>query len=157
MLHLNSRVHLDEIMLSVIINKEFNGSCTSVVYGLGNLDRVVADILSLFFCYGKSRCEFHNLLMPSLDRTVTFIKMNNIAIAVSQHLNLYMLRPFEILLDKNIIDSKSLLGFALGTSVLIDKFLSVPYNSHSSSAAARCSLQHYRVAAVFCELECHFL
>ena len=47
MLYLDPRVHLDEVMLSRLVNKEFYRSGASVVYSVSDLQRILADIFSL--------------------------------------------------------------------------------------------------------------
>ena len=73
MLYLNSRVHFDEIVLTRLVNEEFNSTCTSVINGLCNLYGVIADSCPLLIGKTESRCKFNNLLVSSLNGAVSFI------------------------------------------------------------------------------------
>ena len=122
MLHLNSRVHFYKIVLSCLINQEFHRTGASVINCLCYFYGIIADGLSLLICQAKSRCELDNFLMSSLDRAVSFIKMNDIALFVSQNLNFYMLWILKIFFNKNIIYAESFSRFTPGASELRQKF-----------------------------------
>ena len=73
MFYLDTRVHLDEIVITVFIHQEFHRTRTSVVHGSCDLDGICADGLALFFRQAQCRCEFDDLLVTTLDGTVSFI------------------------------------------------------------------------------------
>ena len=155
MFHLDTRVHFDEVMISFMVYQEFYSTCTSVVHRLGDLQSVVADILSLFLCQAERRSKFDHFLVSSLDGTVTFIQMYDVAVAVSQDLHFDMLRTFQIFFNEDIVDTECLLRFTLGTAVLFYHFFLRSYDTHTSSAASGRCLQHNRVSAFICELQSH--
>ena len=156
MLYLNSRVHFDEIVLSCLIKKEFHCTGTSIVNCLCNLDCVIADGFSLLIGQAKSRCKFDNLLMSSLNRAVSLIKMNDVSLFISQYLHLDMFRVFKIFFNENIVYAEGLCSFASGASELRQEFFLGTNNSHTSSAAACCCLEHYRISAALCKLQSFF-
>ena len=118
MLNLNTSVHFDEIVISFFVEKELNRTCTSVVHSSGNLQSVFTDRLPLLISNAQGRCKFDNLLVSSLNRTVSVIEMNYVAVLVSQYLNLNMLRLFQIFFNKNIVVSESLCRLASCASEL---------------------------------------
>ena len=95
--------------------------------------------------------------MSSLDRAVTFIEMNDIAVVVSEDLHFDVLRSFEIFFDEDIVDTECLLSFALCASELFRHLFSASDDPHTSAAAACCSFEHYRISAVLCKFESDFL
>ena len=155
MFHLDTRVHFDEVMISFMVYQEFYSTCTSVVHRLGDLQSVVADVLSLLLCQAERRSKFDHFLVSSLDGTVTFIQMYDVAVTVSQDLHFDMLRTFQIFFNEDIVDTECLLRFTLGTAVLFYHFFLRSYDTHTSSAASGCRLQHNRVSAFICELQSH--
>ena len=56
--------------------------------------------------------NFDDLLMPALDRAVSFPQMNNITLSISDDLNLNMLGIPHVPLDKAAAISKGCKGFA---------------------------------------------
>ena len=153
MFYLNTRVHFDEVMISFVVYQEFYCSGTSVVYCLGDLESVVADVLSLLFRQAESRSEFNHLLMSSLDGAVTFVQMHDIAVVVSQDLHFDVLRTFQIFFNKDVINTEGFLRFALGAAVLLYHFVFRSYDTHTSATASCCCFQHNRIAAFFCKLQ----
>ena len=147
MFHLHSRVHFYEIVVAVFVHQEFNCTGASVVDRSGYFESVVTDSLPLFLCYGKSRCEFDNLLVPSLYGAVSFIQVDQIAVFVAQHLDFYVFRPFDVLFDEHIIDSEGFLCFAFCASEFFSYLIRCPDDPHASSTAARGSFEHYRITA----------
>ena len=156
MFYLYSRVHFNEIVLSCFVYQELHCAGTSVVNCLCYLYRIVADGLSLLICQAESRCKFDYLLVSSLDGTVSLIKVNDVSFLVSQNLNFYMFRVFKIFFNENIIYTEGFCRFTSGTSELWKEFVLGTDNSHTSSAAACCRLEHYRVAAAFRKLQSFF-
>ena len=77
---------------------------------------------------------------------VSLVQMYHVAVLVSEHLHLDMLRLFDVFLDEDVAVSECLNGLVLRASKLRYKVCLVMDYSHSASAAAGCSLQHYRVA-----------
>jgi len=157
MLYLNTRIHFYEIMVAVFVHEKFHGTGTSVIHVSGQFQRVAAYVSSLLVSQAEGRRELYYLLMPSLDRAVSLIKMNDVALFVSQHLYFDVLRVFQIFLDEDIIYAEGFGCLALGASVFVDYVLFVADYSHAASAAACCCFQHYRITAFIGKSYCFFL
>jgi hypothetical protein len=140
MLYLDPRVHLDEIMISLFVHKEFHGAGTSVVDVFGKFQSIIADVLPLLICQTQGWSELDYLLMSSLYRAVSLVKVNDISFLIAEYLDLYMLRVLQIFLDEDIVDAEGLGSFALGASVFIYDVPFVPDDSHASTATAGSSL-----------------
>jgi len=147
-LHLNPRVHLNEVVVSMLIQQEFHSTGASVVDRPGDLQRVFTDGVSLLFAQAQRRRELDNLLMSPLDRAVSFTQMYHVAVPVAQHLYFYVFRAFQVFFDKDIVNTERLFRFALGASVFRNQVLFASDDTHTSSAAAGCRLEHDRISAL---------
>ena len=151
MLHLNSRVHLDEIVISVLIQQELHRSGTAVIHMSCDFQRVLTDRRSLLFCQTQRRRELNYLLVSSLNRAVALEQMHDVALFVPQNLDLDVLRILQIFFDENVVVSERLRRFALRRPVLIDDIRLVANHPHSTASAAGCRFQNHRVSAFISE------
>lgn len=87
MFDLNPRIDFDEVMSSLLVDQEFRGSGIPVVDVLSKLDRVRPDGLANFLGKMCRRGNLDNLLMTTLNGTIAFKQVNNVALRVSQDLN----------------------------------------------------------------------
>ena len=84
--------------------------------------------------------------MTALNRTVTIIKVNNIAVVISKYLYFDMLWSTDIFFDENLVVTKSFLGFIAGFTVFLRHVFSIVDDTHTTSAAAVGGFQHNRIA-----------
>ena len=139
MFYLNTRVHFDKVMLTAGIYQELYSTCTAIVYRACNFQSVIADCLALFFIQAQSRTEFNYFLMTTLDRTVTFKQMYQIAVFVTQHLYFDVFWIFNVFFYENGINTKCFFRFAFCTSVFLQQVFFVTYNTHTATATTgRC-------------------
>ena len=156
MLYLDTRVHLDEVVVAFVVEEELYRTCSAVVYRMSDLQSIIADVLSLLFRKAKRRCELDYLLISSLYRAVSLVEVYDVAVFVSEDLYFDVLRFVEVFLDEYIVDAESLLGFALSAVELFYESLRRVDDPHASSAAAGSSLQHYRISRLLSELNGFF-
>ena len=83
--------------------------------------------------------------------------MNDIAVLVSQYLNLDMLRILDIFLDEDGVVAERLLRLTSGSSVLLYDAGLIPDNTHAPAAAAGRCLQHDRITDLIGELNYFFV
>ena len=140
-------------MITIFIHKELNSTRTSVVDSACDLERILADRLSLFISDAQSRCELNYLLVSSLYGTVSLIEMYNIAVLVAEDLHFDVLWLLDVFLDKYIAVSECLDSLVLSAVELRQQVLFLTDDPHSSSAAACSSLEHYRVTCRIRELD----
>ena len=89
--------------------------------------------------------------MSSLNGAVSVVEVYDVTILISDNLNLDVLRVFEVLLNKYIIDTECSLSFTLCSSILIYDIIFASYDSHTTAAATSCCLKHNWVSASVCE------
>ena len=101
-LHLDARVHLDEKpFVRVEIEQKLDRAGVVVANPLGDLHRGVAQFLA------HERIELHrgrdldHFLMAALDRAIPFVQVQEVAMAVPEHLHLDVLGAGNVFLEKH--------------------------------------------------------
>jgi len=61
----------------------------------------------------RSGSDFDNLLMPSLHRTIAFVKMQQVAMMIGQNLHFQVPRPGQVLFQEDGCIAESRSRFAL--------------------------------------------
>ena len=89
--------------------------------------------------------------MSSLDRTVSFSEMDDIAVPISQYLELDMMRPLDIFFDEDAAVAEGGLGLARGDFHVLSQLIVGSDDAKPATAAAGARLDHDRVARLFCE------
>ena len=113
MLDLNSRVDLNEVVSALLIDQELCGTGVSVLHSIGELDGVVQDSLTGLFGKMRGRGNLNNLwmavkrlvefpwrdevektdlLVTTLDGTVSLEQMDTVVVTIGQKLDLDMSR-----------------------------------------------------------------
>ena len=101
MLHLDAGVHLDEIELPLLVEKEFHGPGVAVTFLCSNPDGGCAEFLAGPGRESERGGKFHHLLVAPLDGAVPFIEVDDVAVHVPEHLDLDMLGIFDVAFKKN--------------------------------------------------------
>jgi hypothetical protein len=100
-LDLHSGIDFNEVISVFLVDQEFSSTSIAVANRFGEFHSIIQNLLPYVlrkvFCWSK----LYNLLVPALDTTVTLIEMDDIAIVITQQLNLDMLRAVQ----------ESLIGF----------------------------------------------
>jgi hypothetical protein len=92
---LDTRVDLDKVMPALLVDQEFSGTSVSVVYGIGELDSIAQDSLSDILCKMRRRSDLDHLLVSSLNRAVSFVKVDTVTVAVCQKLDFDVSRVIQ--------------------------------------------------------------
>ena len=87
-LHLDTRVHLDEDVIAVWVQEELHGTCTGVSDVPSELHRVSADTFAQFGIEAWRGSHLDNLLVSPLQRAVSLEEVDDLATAVTQDLDL---------------------------------------------------------------------
>ncbi len=82
MFYLDTRVDLNEVMSSHLVDQEFGCSSVPVTDALCELDGIGEESLSNVFREVHCRSDFDDFLMPSLDGTVALKEVNNISMPI---------------------------------------------------------------------------
>jgi hypothetical protein len=86
MFHLEPRVHFHKVKV-LTLNNEFDGSGSSVLDGLGSIHSRSPNLPPCLGSEAKGRGFFDDLLMASLDGTVSFPQVDTVPVRVTKNLN----------------------------------------------------------------------
>ena len=136
MLNLNPGIHLHEIEVLILIQKEFNGSRVLISHCLGCLYSGVAHGFSQAGGNHITGGFLQHLLVASLDGAVTLSQMYHIAVLVGHDLEFHMPWLFNVFLNIHGVVGKSLNRFHLSRVEQLRKVLLAPGNPHALTAAA---------------------
>jgi hypothetical protein len=113
-LHLDARVHLDEVIMSLRIEEEFHGARVVVIHGPRDGNGRLAHLRAQPRGQNQRRGDLDQLLVATLDRAVAFTQMDHVAVAVRQDLELNMVRTVDVFLDKQAAIAERREGLAGG-------------------------------------------
>lgn len=140
MLDLNTGVDLDKVVAVQLVDQELRSACIAVVDRLGEPDGIVQDSVSDFGRKILGRSNLDDLLVSALYGAVTLVQVDNVAVVVTQQLDLNVLRLVEESLHENGAVAKC--SFGLG-SCSLEAFLQTLFianNSHTTATTTVGSL-----------------
>ncbi len=146
MLHLNARVHLDEMQPPVLIHQEFNGARVAVSDLRQRLAQHGANLVAQFGRDLRGRRFLQQLLMPPLDGTFALAQADHVAVLVGQHLKLDVPGMLDVLLHVEIAVAERPRRFRLRGLEQPGQFFFVADDAHAASAASRRRLHDHREA-----------
>ncbi|KAH3659411.1 hypothetical protein OGATHE_006295 [Ogataea polymorpha] len=151
-LDLDSRVDFDEIMSVLVVNKELCSTSVSVVGSLSQFHCVsqngVSDLDRKRLGWGN----LNHLLVSSLHGTVSFKKVDNVAVVVGQQLHLNVLWLVQKPLNETGTVSKSGLGFGGGSLESVSNALALANHSHTTSTSTKSGLDNHWIAILIHKL-----
>ncbi len=114
MLHLQSRIHLEKVEVARLIGEELHRPCVRVIHRPRYLQRrITYFVAQLRFGQYQWRWRlFHDFLVSPLYGTLTFAKVDQISVFVSQNLHFDMPRTFDELFQVNFARPKRPLRLA---------------------------------------------
>lgn len=134
-LDLDSGIDLDEVVSVLLVDQELSGTSVAVVDRLGELDGVVeeslADIRGQILGWGK----LDDLLMSALDGAVTLVQVDDVAVVVSEELDLNVLGLVEEALDENGAVAEGGLGLGGGAVKGLLERLLLADDTHTAATA----------------------
>lgn len=101
MLYLETSVHFKEVEVLVDVHEEFYCTSGVVVACSSKVKRLLAHLLSSNFIHGWTGSFFNYLLISALDRTLSFWKVNIVAVKISEQLVFNVSGAFDILLNED--------------------------------------------------------
>ena len=140
MFDLNTRVDLDEIMPSHLIDQELSGTRIPVADALRELDSIGEDRPPDLFGEVRSWRNLDNLLMATLNGTVTLEKMDGVSSGISKELDFNVTGSFKETFDEDDSVSECRLGFTDGTFERVLEVGLLPDDTHTTSSASHRSL-----------------
>lgn len=134
-LDLDSRVDLDEVVAVLLVDKELGGTGIAVVDRLGQLDGVGKNGISGLYGKVLGRSNLNNLLVATLDGAVTLIQVDNVAMVVTEELDLNVLGLVKETLNKDGTVTKGRLGLGSSTLKALLEGLRLTNNTHATTTA----------------------
>ncbi len=135
-LHLDSRVHLDEDVVAAGVEEELDRARAAVTDLLGERDRVGADPISQCGIEIGGRRELDHLLVPPLQRAVALEQVDDVALAVGEDLYLDVTRVDDGLFEEHRRITERRLGLSRGRLDRLPQLRTLGDPAHTASAAA---------------------
>ena len=146
-LHLNARIHFDEIKLrGVHVIQKLHGPGVAVSGLAGQFHRGRAQFFADARRKIRRRRYFDHFLMAALHRAVAFVQMHQPAVLVAENLHLQVTSAGEIFLQENGAIAKSGTRFSLRFLQQAVQFAGIVNDAHPAPAAAHGGFHHHRVA-----------
>jgi hypothetical protein len=146
-LHLQSRVHLEEVeALGLAVVHEFHGARAAVAHGLGQLDRRVAQRLGHAFRQVGRGSFLEHLLVAPLHRAVAHAERQHLALAISEHLDLQVPGALDVLLDEHAGIAEVALAQTLNHGEGFAQLHGRAADAHADAASAGRALEHDGIA-----------
>src|SRR5437016_10016286 len=98
MLHLDTRVHFNEMKLSPLIHQELDRTGVDVANARQRLAEDISNLCAGFRCHLGGRGFFQQFLMAALNAALALSEADNAAVRVSEYLELNVAGPLDILL-----------------------------------------------------------
>ena len=150
MLHLNTGVHFNEVVVALIVHQELHGAGVDKADLLGDLHGVGAQFVAHLLGHGEGGRELHHLLEAALQGAVALMQVHHIAVLVGQDLHLDMLGALQELFNEDAVVAEGLGGLALDQIERGDDFLFLIAAAHTAAAAAGGCLEHDGEAVLLC-------
>ena len=156
MLHLEARVHLEKVEVPVRTDEKLDRACVVVAGGASGADRCLSHARPQVGITGEHRRRrfLDHLLMSALNGAFTLTEMNEVPIAVTEHLYLNVAGFLEKLLDIYGCAAKRSLGFTGGVAKSGIEFLGCVNAAHPLAATARIGFDEDRVFDIGGEAPC---
>ena len=146
MFDLDARVALDEVVLAALrCHQELDGAGVDVVGSFHELDGVGENSIPKRIVETRGRRGLDDLLIAQLHRAVSFMQMQDVAVAIGQDLDLDVARTFDQFLDEEITVAEGARGFTPATLERLGHGIRVNDDAHASTAATARGLEHHGV------------
>ena len=146
MLHLQARVHFQEIELVVFIHQELDRPGVDVLDGLGGLDGHLAHSFTQIIVNERRGRFLDQFLVTALDRTFALVQVDDVAVCVGDDLDFDMARPLDQFLQINVPVAESGLSLTTGRFQQFWHLIQAADFAHALTAAARRGLNQQRKA-----------
>ena len=144
-LHLDSRVHLDEEpLVPVEIVEELDGASVIVADLAGDARGGITQFLDDVLGKSEGRRDLDHLLMAPLHRAIALVQMDDIAVAVAEDLHLDVLGARDVLLQEDRGIAEGALGLALRLVEQSGQFRLLLHHPHAAAAATEGGLDDER-------------
>ncbi len=152
MLHLQARVHLQEVEALVLADHELHRARALVLHGLGQRHGLLAHRLARRLADEGRRRLLDHLLVAPLDRALALVQVDHVAVRIAQHLDLDVARLLDELLDEHAVVAEAVARLVAARGEALEGFLVVEGHAQALAAAAGRGLDHHGVADVLGDL-----
>ena len=150
MFDLDAGIDLDKVKLSAVtIHQELDRTGVAVLGGFGQTQRMPAKHFTLFGRKIGCRCTLDHFLVASLNRAVALEQVNDIAVCITENLNLDVARALDKFLEIDLIVAKCRLGLASGGRNVVLELCGLSNHTHAAATPAPARLQHERITDFF--------
>ena len=111
-LHLQSGVHLQEVEIALLVDKELDGPGVEIVRGFAHANSDFAHAAAHIFIDDWRRRFFQHFLMPALYRALTLAEVDDVAMLVAENLHLDVPGVDDQLFDVDFVVAEGALRFA---------------------------------------------
>src|ERR1019366_7360484 len=158
MLHLDARVHLDEVKppvffcarvrvrVRVRVHEEFDGAGIVVADLAERFADDVSDFLAQLGRHLYRRRLLDQLLVAPLNRALAFSQADNVAVLVAQHLELDVARVLDIAFQVKVAVAEGARGLRLRLTVKAGQLIFIAHYAHAAPPAPRRGLEDDRKA-----------
>lgn len=143
-LNLDTRVDLNKVVSVLLVDEEFGGTRVTVLDSVGELEGIGQDGLSNGFLKMGSRSDFDDLLVTSLDGTVSLKEVDAVTFTIGKKLDFNVSGSVKESLDEDGTVTESTLGLTDSSLKALLKTLLIPNNSHTSSTTTHSGLDNNR-------------
>ena len=146
-LHLDPGVHLDEEPpVRVQVVKKLDRAGIIVANFLRHPRGGFAEVTNNLLWKPVARGHFNDLLVPALDGTIAFVKMDDIPVLVPKHLNLDVLGMRDVLLEEHGGIAKGAPGFGLSLVQQTFQVRRLGHHPHPAASATERRFDNQREA-----------
>ena len=146
MLHLDARVHLDEVHLAVFIHQELDGARVLIADLLQATADGLADLLAHLCIHLQRRRLLDQLLVATLDRTLALPQRHDVPVLIGQHLKLNVPRLLDELLHVEVAIAEGVSRLGVCRLEEARQFFFRADDAHAAPASTRGGLEDNRIA-----------
>lgn len=160
---LNTRVDLNEVVAVLLVDEELRSRCVpyhgsvhaverdaccspafplTQSHGLGQLDGVVQHSIAHFARQVLGRRNLNHLLVPALHRAITLVQVDNVAVVITEELNLDVLGAVKETLDEDGAVTEGTLGLRGGTLKGLLEARLIAHDTHATTTTTIGSLDN---------------
>ena len=149
-LHLDARVHLDEVALVVVgVHQKLHRAGVGVVHRAHQGQRAFAQLgPRCGIEVGRGRA-LHHLLVAPLHRAIALVQVHGVAVQVAQDLHFHMARAADEFFEIHLVVAKGGQRFAARGFQRAFQLGSRFDHAHAAPTAAPAGLQHHRETNAF--------
>src|SRR5882724_12049306 len=149
MLHLDARIHLDEVEAAVFVHQELDRPRGDVSDLTKSGDKFLADFFAKFGSHLQRRRLFQKLLMAPLDAALALPEADHVSVCIAEDLKLDVTRLLDELFHVEIAIAEGVGGFRLGGIEQVGQLALFTDHAHAAPATAGRRLHDHRITDLF--------